>query len=112
MRKTLFSSFTSFVLFASTSRFAFAATEQLENPAKAATLQDFIHDILAIIVKIGIPVATVFIIWSGFLFLTAQGDEKQLTTAKHAFVWSCIGTGVLLGAWVLATAIKGTIDLL
>lgn len=99
-------------LFFGVSHFAFAAIEQLENPAKAATLQEFIHDILTIIVKIGIPVATIFIIWSGFLFLTAQGDEKQLTTAKHAFVWSCVGVAVLLGSWTLATAIKGTIDLL
>lgn len=97
-------------LFTASFRFGLAAAQVLDNPARAATLQDFIHEILTIIVKIGIPVATVFIIWSGFLFLTAQGDEKQLTTAKHAFVWSCVGAGVLLGAWVLATAIKGTID--
>jgi hypothetical protein len=89
---------------------ALAAIEPLENPTRVPTLFDFIKEILTIIVKIGIPVATVFIIWSGFLFLTAQGDEAQLTKAKHSFVWACVGTAVLLGAWLLATAIKGTID--
>jgi hypothetical protein len=46
----------------------------------------------------------------GFLFLTAQGDEAQLTKAKKAFLWACIGTAVLLGAWLLATAINATIQ--
>lgn len=87
-----------------------ALIEPLENPTKVPTLYDFIKEVLTIVVKIGIPVATVFIIWSGFLFLTAQGDEAQLTKAKHSFVWACVGTAVLLGAWLLATAIKGTID--
>lgn len=89
---------------------AFAAIEKLENPTNIPTLYDFIKAILTVVVKIGIPIATIFIIWAGFLFLTAQGDEAQLTKAKHAFVWACIGTAVLLGAWLLATAIKSTID--
>jgi hypothetical protein len=90
----------------------FAAIDQYENPLGCGldTLPKFIKAILTIIVKVGIPVATIFIIWSGFLFLTAQGDEAKLTKAKHAFVWSCIGTAVLLGAWLLATAINATIQ--
>jgi hypothetical protein len=87
-----------------------AAIEKLENPTNVPTLYDFIKAVLTIVVKIGIPIATVFIIWSGFLFLTAQGDEAQLKKAKQSFVWACVGTAVLLGAWLLATAIKSTID--
>lgn len=87
-----------------------AAIETLENPTNVPTLYDFIREVLTIVVKIGIPVATIFIIWSGFLFLTAQGDEAQLKKAKASFVWACVGVAVLLGAWLLATAIKSTID--
>jgi hypothetical protein len=90
--------------------FVFSETSPLENPTNIPTLYDFIRAILTVVVKIGIPIATIFIIWAGFLFLTAQGDEAQLTKAKHAFVWACVGTAVLLGAWLLATAIKSTID--
>ncbi len=96
--------------FAAAPSFTLAAIEQLENPTKVNTLQDFIKEILTIVVKIGIPVATIFIIWSGFLFLTAQGDETQLKKAKTSFVWAVVGTAVLLGSWLLATAIKSTID--
>lgn len=90
----------------------FAAVDKYENPlgCDIATISQFVKAILTIIVKIGIPVATIFIIWSGFLFLTAQGDEAQLTKAKKAFIWSCIGTAVLLGAWLLGVAINATIQ--
>lgn len=90
----------------------FAAVDQYENPLGCGitSLPQFIKGILTIIVKVGIPVATIFIIWSGFLFLTAQGDETKLTKAKHSFVWACIGTAVLLGAWTLSIAIEGTIN--
>lgn len=87
-----------------------AAIEPLENPAASPTLQAFIQAVLQIVVKIGLPVATIFIIWSGFLFLTAQGEEAKITKARHAFTWAVIGTAILLGSWLLATAIKATID--
>lgn len=74
-----------------------------------ASLPEFIMTLLKIAVQIGIPIASIFLIWSGFLFLTAQGNEAQLTKAKSSFLWAVIGTAVLLSAWILATAIEGTI---
>lgn len=73
------------------------------------TIPKFIKAVLGLIVKVGIPVASMFLIWAGFLFLTAQGNETKLTAAKHAFLWSCIGFGILLGAWLLAIAFEGVI---
>ena len=66
------------------------------------TIPQFIKAVLGLIVKIGIPVASVFLIWAGFLFLTAQGNESKLSSAKKTFVWACIGFGVLLAAWIFA----------
>ena len=66
------------------------------------TIPQFIKALLGIVVKIGIPVASIFIIWSGFMFLTAQGDTSKLAAAKKSLVWACIGFGVLIGAWLFA----------
>ena len=82
----------------------------LPNPIKAASFQALIEKILRIVIDIGVPVATLFIIYSGFLFVKAQGNPEKLKEAKETFFWTIIGTAVLLGAWVLAQAIKGTID--
>ncbi|MCX6735462.1 MAG: pilin [Candidatus Parcubacteria bacterium] len=73
------------------------------------SLPEFIQSVLRILLQIGVPVATFFILYSGFLFLTAQGNETKLTSAKNAFLWAVIGTAVLFGSWLLANAIVGTI---
>lgn len=88
-----------------------AAFTQYENPlgCKIVTIAEFVKAVITIIVKIGIPLGAIFLIWAGFLFLTAQGDEGKLATAKKTFIWSCIGLGVLLGAWVFAVGVEGII---
>ena len=70
---------------------------------------EFVNSILEVVMKIGIPVAAMFIIYSGFLFVKAQGNEAELTKAKSAFTYAVIGTAILLGSWLLATGIESTI---
>lgn len=80
------------------------------NPIKYATFMDFVQAILQVVLKIGIPVAAMFIIYSGFLFVKAQGNESELTKAKSAFTYAVIGTAILLGSWLLAEGIGSTIE--
>jgi parallel beta-helix repeat protein len=70
------------------------------------TIPKFIKALLAIVIKVGIPVASIFLIWAGFLFLTAQGNESKLASAKKTFIWACIGFGVVLAAWLFALAFQ------
>lgn len=72
---------------------------------------DFIELVFnAVIIPIGGIVVALGIIWSGFLFVKAQGNPSQLEEAKRAFFWSFIGAMVLLGSWALAMGIKETVD--
>jgi len=50
------------------------------------------------------------IIYSGFLFVTAQGNSEKLTKAKKALLYTIIGAALLLGSYVIATAIGKTVD--
>jgi hypothetical protein len=50
--------------------------------------------------------------YAGFLFVKARGNEKDLQTAKDALLYALIGGAILLGAYVIAQAIQGTIDAL
>lgn len=92
--------------------FAMAAAggSKLDNPISVGSFPDFIALLLKIAVQIGFPVAVLFIIYSGFLFVKAQGNETELTKAKKALTWTIIGTAVLLGASVLSYAIQNTIN--
>lgn len=83
----------------------------IPNPlGNTSTFADLISKIAGIVLKIGFPIAVLFIIYSGFLFATARGSEEKIKTAKKTFTWAIIGTAILLGAEVLALAIKATID--
>ena len=87
-----------------------SVTATLDSPlGGVSSLNDFIGKVLEVVVQIGTPIAVLFIIYAGFLFVTAQGNETKVTKAKVAFTWAIVGTAVLLGAWVLAVAIEGTI---
>jgi hypothetical protein len=65
----------------------------------------FIHDVLVGVVKIGIPIVALAIIYSGFLFVAARGKPEAITHAKDALLYTLIGAGLLLGAWALAKLI-------
>lgn len=87
------------------------ASGKLCNPlGNVNNLTEFIRRVLQVVVEIGFPIAVFFIIYSGFLFVKARGNPEEINTAKKAFMWSVIGTVVLLGAWVIAEAIGGTIN--
>jgi len=82
----------------------------IQNPIAYNSFGAFVSAILDIIITIGIPIAAIFIIYAGFLFVTARGSEDQLKKAKSALVAAIIGTAILLGAKVFADAIDATIQ--
>lgn len=83
---------------------------QINNPLTGVnSIMQFIKKILDLAVTIGIPILALAIIYSGYLFVTARGDSKQIGTAKAAFFNAVLGGGILLGAWVIAQAIENTI---
>ena len=86
-------------------------TGGLPNPldCQYSSVPGFIRGALLVLVKVSIPILTLFIVWSGFLFVTARGNSGKLETAKSNFVYVIIGALLILGAWVIATLIGGTI---
>jgi preprotein translocase subunit SecG len=81
----------------------------LTNPLKEDNIYNFLKNIVELVVQIGFYVALVGIVYSGFLFVTAQGNETKLATAKKALTYSLVGTAILMSAWVFAIAIQGAV---
>jgi len=82
----------------------------LGNPIGYASIQALLTAILDIVVKIGVPVLVLALVWVGFMFVKAQGVPAELETAKKAFFYTCIGAGVVLGAKVIQEALCATIQ--
>ena len=84
----------------------------IDNPLRdnLSSVAGFVEALLRAALFILFPIAVVFIVYSGFLFITAQGNGEKLTQAKNNFFWTIIGVALLLGAWALAMLIQSTID--
>ncbi|MEX0652244.1 MAG: hypothetical protein WD509_02635 [Candidatus Paceibacterota bacterium] len=85
----------------------------LKNPlTNICSLEDFVALLLQAVVRIGLPIAVLFIAYSGFLFITAQGNTTKLAQAKETFLWTVVGVAIFLGAWAIALIVKNTIVLI
>lgn len=80
------------------------------NPLQFGSMQEFVEGFLKAVVYVGFPIAVLFVVYSGFLFVFAQGNTEMLGKAKKNFLWTIVGVGLFLGAWALAKLIGGTID--
>jgi hypothetical protein len=85
------------------------ATTTITNPISQTSINGFILVILQGVIKIGIPIVALAIIYSGFLFVAAQGKPEKLKEAKNALVYSLIGAAILIGSWAIAQLISNTI---
>jgi hypothetical protein len=69
-----------------------------------------LEKVLDALVLIAFPIIVLFLVYAGFLFVFARGDEKKINDAKRIFLWTFVGALLVLGAWTLSRAIKGTVD--
>ncbi len=83
---------------------------QIENPLGATRdLSALILKVVDGIAQIGYYVVVLFVIYSGFKFVKARGNDKELADAKQTFLFTVIGAAILLGATLLANVISGTV---
>ena len=83
----------------------------IKNPISGIDdIPSFIVTILNFVLMVAIPIITLAIIYSGFLFVTAAGNSEKLGKAKKTLMYTLIGATLLLGSYVITQAIKGTVD--
>jgi len=82
----------------------------VSNPLNVGSFCGLLKALFNGLVAIAIPIAVLFIIWSGFKFVLAQGNPKQLQKARQNFYYTIIGIGIFLGAWLIAEVIAATVN--
>lgn len=85
---------------------------RIDNPLKGSG--DLFELMTTIIKDILLPIASVLVvlafIYSGFLYVKAQGNDKEIAKAHRALLYSAIGTAILLGAYAIMEVIKTTVN--
>lgn len=83
----------------------------LANPLTSyPTIPAFIAGVLKAVALIGLPIIALFIVYAGFKYVLARGKEGPLQEAHKNLGYVIIGAFLILGAWVLATLIGGTVS--
>ncbi|HDH31272.1 MAG TPA: hypothetical protein ENH26_00675 [Candidatus Wolfebacteria bacterium] len=77
------------------------------NPCTWCDLGQLIANIIDFLVKIAIVIAVVFIVWGGFIIMTAGGSPERAKNGRDIIKSAVIGIIITLGAWlIINTVIK------
>ena len=81
----------------------------LKNPLKMKTAEELLTTILEIVIILATPFIVFFIIYAGFLYVTARGNAEQITQANRALTYAIIGGVIIIGSVAIATIIKNIV---
>jgi len=87
------------------------AQSEFQNPLNSqfSSIPAFIAGALRVLVIVALPIITLFIVIAGFMYVLALGKPDKITKANKNFVYVLIGALLILGAWIIATLIGGTV---
>jgi hypothetical protein len=79
------------------------------NPLGYSDLATFLKQLLQIVAQIGFPVIVLFMVYIGFLYISAEGKPEKITKVHQFFFWALVGALLILGAEALSIAIQATV---
>ena len=83
---------------------------QIKNPLEADNISELFRALIDIVLVFAVPIIVFFIIYAGFLYVTARGNEGTIEKAHRALLYALIGGLLILGARVLIDVVQGTVD--
>ncbi len=108
MKKLLFT-ISSFVLAAPSFLFA-QGSQSVDNPIGAfSSIPALIAAIVNVFLIIAVPIIVFFLIYAGFLYVTAQGNPMKIQQAHKALVYGLVGGVIIIGARVITAIVQNTV---
>lgn len=81
----------------------------LPNPLAVNTFFELLESIIQLIFIAGIAISPVFVIWGGFMFITAAGDARKVTSAANILKYAFVGILIIIFARSVVFIIKNVI---
>ena len=81
----------------------------IKNPIEATNIIELIDRVINVLLYLAVPIVTLAIIYSGFLYIKALGKPNEITKATGTITWVLVGTAILLAAKVIALIILNTV---
>lgn len=83
---------------------------QFKNPLTFTSITDMIVAIMNVMIIIATPIIVFFLIYAGFMYVTAQGNPQKLEVANRSLLYGVIGGVVVLGAVGILVIIKSVVN--
>jgi hypothetical protein len=80
----------------------------LTNPLNSKDIPSFLLKIIEVLLIFAMPLIILYIMYAGYLFVTAQGNSSKVTEARSALLWAVVGGVIVLGAKLIFDVIEGT----
>jgi hypothetical protein len=82
------------------------------NPLKggSGSIDSLLNTVIDVVIFMLVPVIILMLVYSGFLFVQAQGNPAKISEAKKVFVWTLIGAFVILAARELKEVVVATVN--
>lgn len=60
-------------------------------------------------IQISMPIAAIYIIWTGYTFATSKGNQTKIDEARRMLTYLVVGLAIMLAAKGIGMAIQDTI---
>ena len=87
-----------------------SVTVAILNPLAAESITALFQAIIDIVMVFAIPIIVFFIIYAGFLYVTARGNTETIQQAHKALLYALIGGLLIIGANVLIEIVGTTVE--
>lgn len=82
----------------------------LTNPLSGIkSIEDLLIALLTVVQVIAIPIIVFFIIYAGFLYVTARGNVEQTQKATRALLYAVVGGVIIIGAIVISEIVRNIV---
>ena len=88
----------------------YALSYSFGNPiSEIQTINDLINEIIKFLFNLAIVICPIIIVYAGFLYITAAGNQQKIATAQKTLIWALIGLAVVLLASAVPNIIKNVL---
>jgi hypothetical protein len=107
MKKTIINLTAFILIFAPLFVFASLVTcgNTADDPCGFADLIILVKDLLAYVLVIAAPLASIMFAYAGFIYMTSQGNTSKRAQANQIFTNVGIGLFFIAGAWLIVKAV-------
>jgi hypothetical protein len=84
----------------------------IDNPLSNSikTIPDLINVIVQIIRPVAIAFLVLAIMYTGYLFVMAQGKAEEIATARKALFWTMLGGLIILSATAITAVFQNSLN--